>query len=116
MSLALAVIARAAESLLMLQTDVVCIHAGQSRDVDRDRPARPMPAAALPILTRIQSVVPGFVPDQLTVNDYEPGVGLSPHIDTHSAFAGRYAAHSHPAWSIRRIAFQATASGCGMMY
>lgn len=24
--------------------------------------------------------------DQLTVNDYPPGIGLSPHIDTHSAF------------------------------
>lgn len=24
--------------------------------------------------------------DQLTVNEYPPGVGLSPHIDTHSAF------------------------------
>lgn len=26
--------------------------------------------------------------DQLTVNEYPPGVGLSPHIDTHSAFEG----------------------------
>lgn len=26
--------------------------------------------------------------DQLTVNEYPPGVGLSPHIDTHSAFDG----------------------------
>lgn len=26
--------------------------------------------------------------DQLTVNEYESGVGLSPHIDTHSAFTG----------------------------
>ncbi|CAN4105203.1 unnamed protein product [Withania somnifera] len=26
--------------------------------------------------------------DQLTVNEYSPGVGLSPHIDTHSAFEG----------------------------
>eukprot|EP00250_Pteridium_aquilinum_P013503 c21374_g1_i1 orf=43-1125(+) len=26
--------------------------------------------------------------DQLTVNEYAPGVGLSPHIDTHSAFEG----------------------------
>lgn len=26
--------------------------------------------------------------DQLTVNEYAPGVGLAPHIDTHSAFTG----------------------------
>lgn len=26
--------------------------------------------------------------DQLTVNEYTPGVGISPHIDTHSAFTG----------------------------
>ena len=26
--------------------------------------------------------------DQLTVNRYEPGVGLSPHVDAHSAFTG----------------------------
>lgn len=26
--------------------------------------------------------------DQLTVNEYTPGVGLSAHIDTHSAFSG----------------------------
>ena len=26
--------------------------------------------------------------DQLTVNEYTPGVGLAPHIDTHSAFTG----------------------------
>ncbi|GLT91357.1 hypothetical protein SLE2022_092480 [Rubroshorea leprosula] len=29
-----------------------------------------------------------LVLDQLTVNEYPPGVGLSPHIDTHSAFEG----------------------------
>ncbi|CAJ2633530.1 unnamed protein product [Trifolium pratense] len=46
-----------------------------------------------PILERISSC-PAFknvdpdsiVLDQLTVNEYPPGVGLSPHIDTHSAF------------------------------
>lgn len=26
--------------------------------------------------------------DQLTVNEYTPGVGISPHIDTHSSFTG----------------------------
>lgn len=27
-----------------------------------------------------------FTPDQLTVNKYEPGHGIPPHVDTHSAF------------------------------
>ncbi|XP_036598644.1 alkylated DNA repair protein alkB homolog 8 isoform X1 [Trichosurus vulpecula] len=27
-----------------------------------------------------------YLPDQLTVNQYEPGQGIPPHIDTHSAF------------------------------
>jgi len=26
--------------------------------------------------------------DQVTVNEYTPGVGIAPHIDTHSAFGG----------------------------
>lgn len=41
-----------------------------------------------PLALRIQAA--GNIPvlDQLTVNDYPPGVGLAPHIDTHSAFTG----------------------------
>lgn len=27
-----------------------------------------------------------FIPDQLTINDYQSGQGIPPHIDTHSAF------------------------------
>lgn len=40
------------------------------------------------VAARIQSLddVPQL--DQLTVNDYPPGVGLAPHVDTHSAFTG----------------------------
>lgn len=26
--------------------------------------------------------------DQLTVNEYTPGVGIAPHVDTHSSFTG----------------------------
>ncbi|KAI4327916.1 hypothetical protein L6164_020325 [Bauhinia variegata] len=50
-----------------------------------------LPSFVSPILERISSF-PNFtnaeniVLDQLTVNEYPPGVGLSPHIDTHSAF------------------------------
>lgn len=62
--------------------------AAQTRNVDPDSPTVPMPAKLDPILQRLQEVLNGWNPDQLTVNDYAPGVGLSPHIDTHSAFTG----------------------------
>jgi len=29
---------------------------------------------------------PGFAPEQLTINEYLPGVGIAMHVDTHSAF------------------------------
>ena len=29
---------------------------------------------------------PPQMPDQVTVNEYPPGVGIAPHVDTHSAF------------------------------
>ncbi|XP_027360155.1 alkylated DNA repair protein ALKBH8 homolog isoform X2 [Abrus precatorius] len=50
-----------------------------------------LPSFVSPILERISSCptfnnVKNIVLDQLTVNEYPPGVGLSPHIDTHSAF------------------------------
>ncbi|CRL05559.1 CLUMA_CG018032, isoform A [Clunio marinus] len=33
-----------------------------------------------------QNILPNFTPDQLTVNEYEPGHGIPPHCDTHSCF------------------------------
>ncbi|XP_022631641.1 alkylated DNA repair protein alkB homolog 8 isoform X2 [Vigna radiata var. radiata] len=50
-----------------------------------------LPSFVSPILERISSCpsfknIKNIVLDQLTVNEYPPGVGLSPHIDTHSAF------------------------------
>ncbi|KAG2425074.1 hypothetical protein HXX76_013983 [Chlamydomonas incerta] len=60
-----------------------------TRNVDLAKPLGPLPAWAAQLAARI-----GELPqvsmrmDQLTVNEYEPGVGLSPHIDTHSAFTG----------------------------
>lgn len=52
-----------------------------------------LPSFVRPILDRISSCpdlhdAANIVLDQLTVNEYPPGVGLSPHIDTHSAFRG----------------------------
>ncbi len=29
-----------------------------------------------------------LMPNQLTINEYIPGQGIAPHIDTHSAFEG----------------------------
>ncbi|GLC44949.1 hypothetical protein PLESTM_001668100 [Pleodorina starrii] len=60
-----------------------------TRNVDPSRPLGPLPPWAAALAERI-----GALPqvsqalDQLTVNEYEPGVGLAPHVDTHSAFTG----------------------------
>ncbi|XP_011082163.1 alkylated DNA repair protein alkB homolog 8 isoform X1 [Sesamum indicum] len=50
-----------------------------------------LPSFVSPILERIRTFQTldhsaDIALDQLTVNEYPPGVGLSPHIDTHSAF------------------------------
>nr|XP_027193482.1 alkylated DNA repair protein ALKBH8 homolog isoform X4 [Cicer arietinum] len=61
------------------------------RNVNTKRCLGELPSFLSPTLERISSC-PAFknadsiVLDQLTVNEYPPGVGLSPHIDTHSAF------------------------------
>lgn len=61
----------------------------QTRNVDRSAPIRPFPAAATAVVERMETV-PDMPPvDQLTVNEYPPGVGLAPHVDTHSAFTGK---------------------------
>lgn len=65
----------------------------ETRNVDSKKHLGEFPAFVSAILERI-SILPkredaetiGL--DQLTVNEYPPGVGLSPHIDTHSAFEG----------------------------
>lgn len=52
----------------------------------------PLPPWLAPLVTRIGEAGEKLgAPDHLnqaTVNEYTPGVGLSPHIDTHSAFEG----------------------------
>ena len=62
--------------------------ASQSRNVDREA-AEPLPGAVRQAADRVAGALEGWTCDQVTVNDYPPGVGLNPHIDTHSAFAGR---------------------------
>ena len=44
---------------------------------------KPIPAVIRQFFSRMN--LP-FEPDQITVNEYVPGVGIKPHIDTHSAF------------------------------
>ena len=59
----------------------------QSRNVDITRPMGLLPPLALKIASRLEELLDCSF-DQLTVNEYEAGVGLSAHVDTHSAFTG----------------------------
>ena len=61
----------------------------QSRNVDISKPMGLLPPLAYKIASRLEGLL-GVSFDQLTVNEYEAGVGLSAHIDTHSAFTGRH--------------------------
>ena len=54
----------------------------QSRDVDRAS-AAPFPGALQLVAGRVSARLGSHACDQVTVNDYPPGVGLNPHIDTH---------------------------------
>ena len=65
-----------------------------ARSVDREQPAAALPAALQPVLARVLVASGMPVADQLTVNEYAPGVGLSAHVDTHSAFGDTMASLS----------------------
>ncbi|XP_062983165.1 alkylated DNA repair protein alkB homolog 8 isoform X2 [Elgaria multicarinata webbii] len=59
-----------------------------NNNVDRDRP---LPGGLPDICNTLleKCLKMGYItekPDQLTINQYEPGQGIPPHIDTHSAF------------------------------
>ncbi|PIA63748.1 hypothetical protein AQUCO_00201234v1 [Aquilegia coerulea] len=60
----------------------------ETRNVNTKHHLGELPSFLSPILKKISSFFPNIIVDQLTVNEYPPGVGLSPHIDTHSAFEG----------------------------
>ncbi|KAI8530882.1 hypothetical protein RHMOL_Rhmol11G0094400 [Rhododendron molle] len=65
----------------------------ETRNIDTRQHMGELPSFVSPVLERISSIsdVDGAANmdlDQLTVNEYPSGVGLSPHIDTHSAFEG----------------------------
>ncbi|CAN9511570.1 unnamed protein product [Ophioblennius macclurei] len=59
-----------------------------NNNVDKDKPlAAGIPEECLPLLRRcVSEKYVDFMPDQLTVNQYESGQGIPPHVDTHSAF------------------------------
>ncbi|GIL80789.1 hypothetical protein Vretifemale_9845, partial [Volvox reticuliferus] len=60
-----------------------------TRNVDPAKPLGPLPPWATALANRIAALPEVSQPlDQLTVNEYDPGVGLAPHVDTHSAFTG----------------------------
>ncbi|PRW57369.1 alkylated DNA repair alkB-like protein 8 [Chlorella sorokiniana] len=58
----------------------------EARDVGA--PQQPIPPAARRIADRIQQLPGAVAIDQLTVNEYGPGVGIAPHVETHAAFTG----------------------------
>ncbi|OQV15112.1 Alkylated DNA repair protein alkB-like protein 8 [Hypsibius exemplaris] len=57
-------------------------------DLDLDTPVRPIPGELCgDILQKlVECGCVTRIPDQLTVNIYEPGQGIPPHVDTHSVF------------------------------
>ncbi|XP_061684308.1 alkylated DNA repair protein alkB homolog 8 [Syngnathoides biaculeatus] len=59
-----------------------------SNNVDKDKPLPGgLPEECHPVLERcMENRHIKFMPDQLTVNQYESGQGIPPHVDTHSAF------------------------------
>ncbi|KAH8348140.1 hypothetical protein KR084_004707 [Drosophila pseudotakahashii] len=61
-----------------------------SNNVDPSKPLeQSIPAACDILWSRLPSSASCWdwsTPDQLTVNEYEPGHGIPPHVDTHSAF------------------------------
>lgn len=65
----------------------------ETRNVNTKQRMGELPSFVSPIIARISRFsdrdgVTDTLLDQLTVNEYPSGVGLSPHIDTHSAFEG----------------------------
>ncbi|XP_043696440.1 alkylated DNA repair protein ALKBH8 homolog isoform X2 [Telopea speciosissima] len=65
----------------------------ETRNVDTKQQLGELPPFVSPILKKISSFphienAEDVTLDQVTVNEYPPGVGLSPHIDTHSTFEG----------------------------
>lgn len=63
----------------------------ETRNIDSKQFLGQLPSFVYPIIEKISAFQgtsdnKNLLVDQLTVNEYPPGIGLSPHIDTHSAF------------------------------
>jgi len=56
------------------------------RTVDANGPAPPIPQMIQEMVLKVSDASDKEEFDQVTVNEYRPGVGLSPHVDTQSAF------------------------------
>lgn len=61
-----------------------------TNNVDRSKPLeRRIPSVCDELWVKLKALHPELgwhVPEQMTVNRYEPGQGIPPHVDTHSAF------------------------------
>jgi len=58
-----------------------------TRHIDAKKPLGGLPGWADDLIEElIGSGHLSTLPDQITVNEYPPGVGIAPHVDTHSAF------------------------------
>jgi alkylated DNA repair dioxygenase AlkB len=67
----------------------------KSRRVERSMFLGPLPAFASDLLPRLQAVAAfGQFPDQLIVNEYLPGQGISAHVDCEPCFNSRIASVS----------------------
>ncbi|KAL9447728.1 hypothetical protein AB3S75_015245 [Citrus x aurantiifolia] len=78
---------------LFLLQDFVSAKEEEIRNVNTKQCLGELPSFVSSIVERVSSFPnlddsTSVALDQLTVNEYPPGVGLSPHIDTHSAFEG----------------------------
>jgi alkylated DNA repair protein alkB homolog 8 len=57
------------------------------RGIDFAAETPAIPACCGPLLQRIAAAYPHLQPsNQITLNEYAPGQGIAPHVDTHSAF------------------------------
>jgi alkylated DNA repair protein alkB family protein 8 len=73
----------------------------------------PMPQFIRPCLESVCST--GYFPDgidQVTVNEYLPGHGIAPHVDTHSAFQDAIASLSLGGSTVMDLKHTATGVWC----
>lgn len=87
-----------------------------TRHVDLENPAPPLPPLVLALAARAAAAAgspwgEGVLPDQLTVNEYEPGQGISAHVETHSAFADGIVALSLGSGCVMELRRQLGADG-----